>query len=92
MVTLYRFPPNSGRVAFDFPGLDKTSRDLLIDEIGLIAREAGGPGNPNPAELYNVMFMERDGTQGHRIGGFSVPTEIADDVADRLISQGHSVE
>jgi hypothetical protein len=87
-----RFSRSDGRVAFDLPELDDRSRARLIDEIGLIARAAGEPrGMPDPAQLYDVMFV-RDGAHRSRLGGFSVPGEIADDVAAGLVSHGHSVE
>lgn len=82
-----------GRVGFDFPDLDYASRTRLIEEIGLIVSAAGEPqGKPDSAQLYEVMFMRDDGTQGHRVGGFSVPAEIAEDVAAGLVSHGHSVD
>jgi hypothetical protein len=65
----------------------------LIEEIGLVVRTAGEPyGKPDSAQLYDVMFMRDDGTQGHRLGGFSVPAEIAEHVTAGLVSHGHSVE
>jgi hypothetical protein len=93
MVTFRRVSRGDGRVGFNLPDLDEDSRDRLIEEIGLIAREAGKSEEElNPAQLYDVMFMRKDGTQGSRLGGFSVPAKIADNVAASLVSQGHSVE
>lgn len=93
MVTFHRVPRTDDRTGFDLPDLDKGTRDRLKQEIGLIARAAGEPcGIPNSAELYDVMFVREDGTQGSRLGGFSVPTKIAEDVAALLVSHGHSVE
>jgi hypothetical protein len=84
---------SDGRIGFDFPDLDEGSRTRLIEEIGLIVRAAGEPhGIPDSAQLYNVMFVRDDDTQGHRLGGFSVPAEIAEDVAAALVSHGHLVE
>lgn len=80
-------------VAFNLLDLDKRSRDQLIEEIGLIVKTAGQPhGKPHSAQLYDVMFIQGDGTQGSRLGGFSVPAEIAEDVAASLVSYGHSVK
>lgn len=94
MATFHRVPRDDGRVGFNFPKLDKGLSDPLVEEAGLIARAAGEDkiGDPNPAQLYDVMFRRDDGTQGSRLGGFSVPAEIADDVAASLVSHGHSVE
>jgi hypothetical protein len=93
MVMFRRISRNDGRVNFNIPELDNDSRVRLIEEIGLIVEAAGKPhGKPNSAQLYYVMFMRDDGTQGRRLGGFSVPAEIAEDVAASLVSHGHSVE
>lgn len=66
----------------------------MKEEIGLIARDVGLRliDNPEPATLYYVAFKRADGTQGSRLGGFSVPGEIADEVAAQLALHGYSVE
>ena len=93
MVMFRRISRTDGRIGFNLPELNNDSRVRLIEEIGLIARAAGEPhGKPDSAQLYDIMFMRDDGTQGHRLGGFSVPAEIAEDVAAGLVSHGHSVE
>jgi hypothetical protein len=81
-------------VGFGIPHLDEQRTDELIVEIGLIARDAGDKilNNPEPARLYNVSFEQDDGTEDVRIGGFSVPAGIADEVAAQLASHGYSIE
>jgi hypothetical protein len=91
MVTFRRIPRSDGRVGFSFQDLDDSSRDRLIKETGLIARTEGERIG-NPAQLYDVAFIKENGTQGSRVGGFSVPAEIADNVTASLITHGHSVE
>jgi len=39
-----------------------------------------------------VSFERDDGTEDVRIGGFSVPAGIADEVAAQLASHGYSIE
>jgi hypothetical protein len=92
MIVFRRHARADSRVGFDLPPLDEKRREELILEIGLIARDAGGPRNREPAQLYRVKFKQADGNDGDRVGGFSVPAEIADAVAAALVSRGYSVE
>jgi hypothetical protein len=91
-VKLLRQPQDHGQVAFDLPALYGPEKDRVIEEMGLIARRASDPDNPNPATLYNVMFTRSDGTQGSRLGGFSVPADIADAVEALLLKEGYTVD
>lgn len=91
-IVLRRRLPSDGRVGFELPTLYQPRKDVVVAEIGLIAREAGRQvNNPNPARMHDVMFKRDDGTSGTRLGVVSVPAEIADDFARRLVVKGYGV-
>ena len=83
---------SDGHVEFSLGSMGELTRDAAEKEIGLIARDAGLPDYPNPAQLYEVIVGYLDGTQGRQLGGFSVPAEIADRVQAGLRKKGHTVE
>jgi hypothetical protein len=73
-------------------GSGENKRELEI-EAGLVAQTVGqNSGSSNRAQRFDVTYPRDDGTEGDEFGGFSVPTEMAKDVAAGLIESGHSVE
>jgi hypothetical protein len=94
VIVIRRQVQSRGRVGFDIPLLESRQRQQLEIQFGLIAEKAGKEiiDDPEPAQQYRVRFVRDDGTEGDRLGGFSVPAEIADAVATALVAQGYSVE